>query len=119
MRLVVISDTHGLQRLPGGHIVMHAGDFMNVGYDPAEILSFNRWLGEQSFEHRVVCAGKHDRCFHLTDHFDACRRKRNEIDHTGATIATGTEAEELLLHARSFIQVVERWIEANHPAFRR
>lgn len=27
----------------------------------------------------------------LTDYFEFCRRKRNEIDYTGATIATTTE----------------------------
>lgn len=56
---------------------------------------------------------------HLTDYFDACRRKRNEIDYAGAAIATGTEAEELLLHTRVFIELVERWIEENHPGLRK
>ena len=55
----------------------------------------------------------------LADYFDACRRKRNEIDYTGATIATTTEAKELLLHAKSFLDLVELWIETNHPAMRR
>ena len=55
----------------------------------------------------------------LADYFDACRRKRNEIDYTGATIATTTEAEELLLHAKSFLDLMELWIETNHPAMRR
>jgi hypothetical protein len=55
----------------------------------------------------------------LADYFDACRRKRNEIDYTGAAIATETEAEEVLLHAAAFIDQVERWIEANHTSFRR
>jgi hypothetical protein len=55
---------------------------------------------------------------HLTDYFDACRRKRNEIDYTGATIATGTEANELLLHAKSFLDMVEGWITAHHPAWK-
>jgi SAV_6107-like HEPN len=55
----------------------------------------------------------------LADYFDACRRKRNEIDYTGATIATTTEAEELLFHAKSFLNLVELWIETNHPAMRR
>lgn len=54
----------------------------------------------------------------LTDYFDACRRKRNLIDYTGVAVATGTEAEELLLHARSFLNLVEGWIEANHPTLR-
>ncbi|MGP8251361.1 MAG: SAV_6107 family HEPN domain-containing protein [Terracidiphilus sp.] len=52
----------------------------------------------------------------LADYFDACRRKRNEIDYTGASIATGTEAEELLLHAKTFLSAVEAWIAAKHTA---
>ena len=54
----------------------------------------------------------------LADYFDACRRKRNEIDYTGATIATGTEADELLLHAKSFLKLVEEWINSTHPALK-
>jgi predicted phosphohydrolase len=67
MRLVFISDTHGLHDrlglLPEGDVLVHAGDFMNAGYDPKEVISFNRWLGQQPFEHRIVCAGNHDRLF--------------------------------------------------------
>lgn len=67
MRLVVISDTHSLHdkidSLPDGDVLVHAGDFMNSGYDPQDISSFNRWLGEQPFKHRVVIAGNHDRYF--------------------------------------------------------
>ncbi len=67
MRLVVISDMHALHnsidRLPEGDVLVHAGDFMNSGYDVQDILSFNRWLSEQPFKHRVVCAGNHDRYF--------------------------------------------------------
>ena len=55
----------------------------------------------------------------LANYFDACRRKRNEIDYTGAAIATGTEADELVLHAKSFLDLVERWIESNHTKFKR
>jgi hypothetical protein len=50
MRLVLISDTHGLHgrvpQLPQGDILVHAGDFMNAGYDLREVVSFNRWLGD-------------------------------------------------------------------------
>ena len=35
--------------------------------------------------------------------------------NTGATIATTTEADELLLHAKSFLKMVEEWIETTHP----
>jgi hypothetical protein len=55
----------------------------------------------------------------LADFFDACRRKRNEIDYTGATIATATEAEELLVHSKAFLELAERWIEATHPKLKR
>lgn len=50
----------------------------------------------------------------LADYFDACRRKRNEIDYTGASIATVTEAAELLLHAKAFLKVAETWIAVKH-----
>jgi predicted phosphodiesterase len=67
MRLVVISDTHGLHNriegLPDGDILIHAGDIMNSGYDPEDIWSFNRWLGEPLFESRIVIGGNHDRFF--------------------------------------------------------
>jgi hypothetical protein len=55
---------------------------------------------------------------HLADYFDACRRKRNEIDYTGAVIATRTEAEELLLHANAFLTLVESWIASTRPALK-
>src|SRR5215469_14422201 len=55
----------------------------------------------------------------LADFFDACRRKRNEIDYTGATIATVTEAEELIVHAKAFLELVEGWIESAHTKFKR
>ena len=54
----------------------------------------------------------------LADYFDACRRKRNEIDYTRATIATTTEADELLLHAKAFLSLVEGWIAATHPTLK-
>jgi Icc-related predicted phosphoesterase len=70
MRLVVVSDTHGLHNLiedlPDGDVLVHAGDFMNAGFTPEEIVSFNTWLGDQSFRYRVVCAGNHDRRFQNT-----------------------------------------------------
>jgi hypothetical protein len=69
-----------------------------------------------TFEGAKLAIGK--QAEQLADYFDACRRKRNEIDYTGATIATVTEADELLLHARSSLDLVERWIETTHPAMK-
>ena len=53
------------------------------------------------------------------DYFDASRRKPNEIDYTGAAIATGTEADELVLHVKALVGLVERWIDSTNPTFKR
>jgi hypothetical protein len=43
------------------------------------------------------------------------RRKRNVIDYDHASVATHTEAEEIVVEAQAFLELVERWITANHP----
>jgi hypothetical protein len=84
-----------------------------AGYRIASVPGHHRL----TFEGTKLAVGKPVEA--LADYFDACRRKRNEIDYTGAAIATGTEADELVLHAISFLDLVERWIESNHPIFKR
>ena len=49
------------------------------------------------------------------DFFEACRRKRNVIDYDHASVATHTEAEEIVAEAQALFELVERWIAANHP----
>lgn len=49
------------------------------------------------------------------DFFEACRRKRNVIDYDHASVATHTEAEEIVAEANAFVRFVEQWIAANHP----
>jgi SAV_6107-like HEPN len=44
----------------------------------------------------------------MTDYFDTCRRKRNVIDYTYASVATDTEADELLKKANEFHALVEK-----------
>ena len=53
------------------------------------------------------------------DFFEACRRKRNVIDYDHASVATHTEAEEIVAEAKDFFELVERWIAANHPKLAR
>ena len=84
-----------------------------AGYRIASVPGHHRL----TFEGTKLAVGKPVEA--LADYFDACRRKRNEIDYTGAAIATGTESDELVLHAKSFLDLVERWIESNHPKFKR
>lgn len=54
----------------------------------------------------------------FADYFDRCRRKRNTIDYDDAFVATETEAQEILLKANEFTEMVEQWIAAKHPAFK-
>ena len=50
VRFVCVSDTHDRMPLrvniPDGDVLLHAGDFSMTG-SPAEIESFNNWLGER------------------------------------------------------------------------
>jgi hypothetical protein len=60
---------------------------MNAGYDIQEILSFNRWLGEQPFKHRVVCGGNHDRYFEAApQQARALLTNAISLENTGITI---------------------------------
>jgi hypothetical protein len=49
------------------------------------------------------------------DFFEACRRKRNVIDYDQASVATETEASEVIVEAGSFLEFVEQWIKTHHP----
>jgi predicted phosphodiesterase len=91
MRLVITSDTHGrhdlLPDLPDGDVFIHAGDFMNSGLYPEEILSFNRWLAKQPILRRVVCGGNHDRLFQNTPDFARqLLTNATYLENTGVTI---------------------------------
>jgi Icc-related predicted phosphoesterase len=67
MRIIAISDTHGLHdritQVPDGDVLIHAGDFMNSGRDAREIRTFNDWLDGVRIKHRIVCAGNQDMLF--------------------------------------------------------
>jgi len=53
--------------------------------------------------------------FKSLDFFEASRRKRNVIDYDHASVATHTEADEILIEAKGLVELVERWIAAHHP----
>jgi len=62
MRIVAISDTHELHSyvdLPPGKLLIHAGDFTNIGRPP-KIEDFLWWLKSLDYEHIVFIAGNHD-----------------------------------------------------------
>ena len=51
----------------------------------------------------------------LTEYFEICRRKRNQIDYAQSRVASETEATELVTNAKYFHEMVEAWIVKNHP----
>mmetsp|Transcript_41813 Transcript_41813/g.65318 ORF Transcript_41813/g.65318 Transcript_41813/m.65318 type:complete len:358 (+) Transcript_41813:131-1204(+) len=64
-RFVCISDTHSLHEtmsVPPGDILIHAGDFTDVGL-PSDVLKFNEFIGRLPHRHKIVIAGNHDLTF--------------------------------------------------------
>lgn len=67
VRFVCISDTHRklfviADRIPDGDVLLHAGDFSNVGL-PTDVKEFNDILGRLPHKHKIVIAGNHDITF--------------------------------------------------------
>ena len=71
IRLVVISDTHGMEEaltprggiLPEGDILLHLGDFAidsSTNRKKAAIRKFDRWLARQPHRTKIVLRGNHD-----------------------------------------------------------
>ena len=71
MRITLISDTHTKHDelsydpldLPGGDLLIHAGDIMNSGFKKQEIHEFCKWFEAQDYEHKIFIAGNHDIMF--------------------------------------------------------
>lgn len=70
MRITVISDTHTRQGLipysdlPGGDLLIHAGDIMNSGYNKNDIFDFLHWYDSiPGYDKKIFIAGNHDRMF--------------------------------------------------------
>ena len=81
MRITFISDTHTKHHevtndLPGGDLLIHAGDIMNSGRDQDDIVSFCDWFNQlDNYTHKIFIAGNHDRLFE-TDSIGSTRLVR-------------------------------------------
>lgn len=76
LRFVCISDTHSLTKnlkLPDGDVLLHAGDFSNIGR-PSEVQGFANFLLSTNFKHRIVIAGNHDLTFDKQSYPSTYRR---------------------------------------------
>ena len=62
LRVVAISDTHGMHRtlkIPNGDVLLHGGDFTSFG-KREDVLDFNEWLGTLPHPHKLVVLGNHE-----------------------------------------------------------
>jgi predicted phosphodiesterase len=65
MKLSIISDTHNKHKhvisdLPGGDLLLHAGDMTSMGYEH-EIREFAKWYdGLDNYTSKVFISGNHD-----------------------------------------------------------
>lgn len=62
MKITTISDTHGMHHqihLPGGDVLIHAGDVCNRG-TAIEALDFMNWFSNQHYTYKIFIAGNHD-----------------------------------------------------------
>jgi Icc-related predicted phosphoesterase len=65
MKIVAISDTHGLHQgltIPPGDVLVHAGDVTRHG-TLAGVRDFDDFLASLPHPHKIVIAGNHDFCF--------------------------------------------------------
>jgi hypothetical protein len=89
MRIVVISDTHGLHRkleVPNGDLLIHAGDFTLQSKPPSIVSDFTAWLGSLPHRHKVVIPGNHE--FILEE-----PRNRGAITNATLLVDSGVEVE--------------------------
>ena len=67
MKITFISDTHTRHHeieadLPGGDLLVHAGDFMNSGHHKEDAQHFFEWFnGIKGYDKKIFIAGNHDR----------------------------------------------------------
>jgi len=95
MKITFISDTHTKHsqlNLPGGDILIHAGDLMNSGYNQGDIYSFLDWFSSQPYTHKIFIAGNHDRMFEYKPEFVRNLLKDSEYDEV-----TYLEDEEIII----------------------
>ncbi len=66
LRIICISDTHSLipsKDIPDGDILIHAGDFSNVGH-LSDLEKFHEYMDQMPHQYKFFIAGNHDITIH-------------------------------------------------------
>lgn len=92
MRILHLSDTHGLHRqlgnLPSADVIVHSGDFTLRG-TPEEATDFTDWFSNLPYRYKLFVAGNHDDCYYTESHRDSEPRRIAE----GCYYLSGTGIE--------------------------
>lgn len=106
MKIVCISDTHGMHRqvkVPDGDLLIHAGDCLGQGtLDDLEDL--NDWFGSLPHQHKILIAGNHDWCFQ-----DEPEESRVLLTHAHYLQDSGLELEGLRFWGSPWTPVFFNW----------
>lgn len=92
MRLVLLSDTHGLHKrvqVLDGDVLLFAGD-MSMSGSYKEIAEFAQWFGNQPHKHKLAIAGNHDWLFQRQPEM---AREILANNHIGYLEDSGTEID--------------------------
>lgn len=88
MRILHISDTHGLHRkpiLPEADVLVHSGDFTFAGAE-SEAYDFMEWLIGLPYANKVFIAGNHDDCMFGADSISGLPANVHYLCNSGVTL---------------------------------
>ncbi len=88
MRILHISDTHGLHRkpiLPEADVLVHSGDFTFAGAE-SEAYDFMEWLIGLPYANKVFVAGNHDDCMFRADSISGLPANVHYLCNSGVTL---------------------------------
>lgn len=83
MIITFISDTHSLHNninLPGGDLIIHAGDFSSRGYKH-ELKNFLKWFSKLNYDEKIFISGNHD--WNFQDNPEISKNLVNEYKEKG------------------------------------
>ncbi|XP_065175242.1 metallophosphoesterase MPPED2-like [Sycon ciliatum] len=109
-RFVCLSDTHGRSKrfqfeVPWGHVLLHAGDFTDVG-QPSQVKEFNDYLAGLPHEHKIVIAGNHDLTFH-SEQWDRFQAESRFTMHAPELKEAKSDGVKALLKDCTYIEDAE------------
>lgn len=106
MKIVCISDTHGMHRqitVPDGDLLIHAGDSLGQG-TLEDLEDLDDWFASLPHRHKILIAGNHDWCFQ--DEPDDARRL---LRHAHYLQDSGLELEGLRFWGSPWTPIFFNW----------